>query len=669
MRNYDTPGVYYERTDASGAGIQVLRTDVVGFVGIAERGPIGSPIPIESWRQFEANFGSFIGGGYLAYTVRAFFENGGRRCWVVRVASDLAGTAEVIVKSHTTGAPRWRISAYSPGVWGNELEVELRQTHRGQARSIPRSSTPEYSVASSLAGFSRGTHVCISQVGWPTQWKVISETDPFTNRIYWVHPDRAARGPWDEPLGGFMTDESILIQSVEYSVLVRDRGRLDRVYEGLSLIPHQARYGPYVVAVPNLRDMSEPTQSASNGPELIVIRECEPEEASLNSTMPLDIPVISRLRLQGGADGLTTLSARDFTGEELLPSDDDEARARKVRGIMALNEIGEVAMVAVPDIHVRPVERRRLSPVPCVPDRCLPLHPPDPMPVSVREPDEMPPVFGDEEVFGVESFLVTQCEKRRDRFAILVAPFSTVEHDNLGSAAIRQWRQRFESSFAALYYPWLKVVDPLRDYRSPTRTIPPSGHVAGQFAKGDLSVGVYKAPANIALNWAEDVTVQISDGEHGALNACGVNAIRALPGRGLRVYGARTVSSDIDWRFVNVRRLMLMVEKAIDISLQWVVFEPNDHLTRAKVALVLRSFLHALWQQGALVGSTPDAAFFVKCDDANNPGSERTNGRLLAEIGVAVSQPSEFVLLQVGRVSNALEVYEAGTVASKGQRE
>jgi len=379
--------------------------------------------------------------------------------------------------------------------------------------------------------------------------------------------------------------------------------------------------------------------------------------------------VISRLRLQGGADGLMTLCARDFTGEELLPSDDDEARAYKVRGIMALNEIGEVAMVAVPDIHVRPVERRRQAPVLCVPDPCLPLHPPDPMSVSVRETEELPPVFGDEEVFAVESFLVTQCEKRRDRFAILDAPFSTVEHDNLGSAAILQWRQRFESSFAALYYPWLKVVDPLRDYRSLTRTIPPSGHVAGQFAKGDLSVGVYKAPANIALNWAEDVTAQISDGEHGALNPCGVNAIRVLPGRGLRVYGARTVSSDTDWRFVNVRRLVLMVEKAIDISLQWVVFEPNDHMTRAKVALVLRSFLHALWQQGALMGSTPDAAFFVKCDDANNPGSERTNGRLLAEIGVAVSQPFEFVLLRVGRVSNALEVYDAGTVASKGQRE
>jgi len=667
MKSYDAPGVYFERTDASPPRINSLRTDVAGFVGIAERGPVNAPLPIQSWRQFEAHFGSFIGAGYLAYTVRAFFENGGRRCWVARVASELAETAEVILKSQATSIPRWRISAYSPGAWGNELEVELQQTHRAQAKTIPQAGTSEYSVVTSLAGFARGTHVCLSQAGRPKQWKVVSEADPVTNRMYWIHPHPEARLPYDEPLGGFLAGEPILIESVEYTLLARERGRLVRVYDELSLIPNQRRYGPDVVVGLNLPNNSESIQLVSNGPEPIVIRECKQDQTILNPVMPLDVPPVGRLKLQGGADGLTNLGVRDFTGEEVFPQDDDDVRARKEKGITALNTIEEVSMIAVPDIHIRPVERRTRRPVPCEPDPCLPSQLPEPMQVSVRVPGEMPPVFDDEAVFTVQMFLVNQCEKRRDRFAILDPPFSTAEHDKLGTAAIRQWRRRFESSYAALYYPWLKVVDPLRDPHALTRIIPPSGHVAGQYARGDLSVGVHKAPANIALNWSEDVTAQISESEHGVLNPFGINAIRAFPGRGIRVYGARTVSSDPDWRFVNVRRLMMMIGEAIDAALQWVVFEPNNHVTRTKVTLILRNFLFSLWQQGALMGGTPDAAFFVKCDEANNPSSERANGRLLAEIGVAASQPFEFVILRVGRVNNALEIFEVGTAAPKGQ--
>jgi uncharacterized protein len=136
--------------------------------------------------------------------------------------------------------------------------------------------------------------------------------------------------------------------------------------------------------------------------------------------------------------------------------------------------------------------------------------------------------------------------------------------------------------------------------------------------------------------------------------------IRALPGRGLRILGARTVSSDPDWRFVNVRRLLIMLEKAIDRSVQWAVFEPNDRITRAKLTLSLTSFLLALWQRGALMGDSPDAAFRVRCDEENNPPAARDNGQLLAEVKVAPSQPFEFVVLRVGRVNNEFRTTEVG---------
>jgi phage tail sheath protein FI len=201
-------------------------------------------------------------------------------------------------------------------------------------------------------------------------------------------------------------------------------------------------------------------------------------------------------------------------------------------------------------------------------------------------------------------------------------------------------------------------VNPLRSTASLTRDVPASGHVAGQYARTDFQAGVHKAPANSPVEWVEDVTAAVGNEPHSVLNPLGINVIRVLPGRGIRIFGARTVSSDSDWRFVNVRRLLMMIEKSIDLSMQWAAFEPNDALTRSKVRLALTSFLIALWQQGALMGASAQQAFFVKCDDDNNPARERDQGRLLAEVGVAPSQPFEFIVLRVGRTNNEFEISE-----------
>jgi phage tail sheath protein FI len=673
---YETPGVYYERLDASPPAIAAIRTDIAGFAGIAPRGPLHTPVPVQSWRQFQAYFGDFSGAGYLAYAVRAFFENGGRRCWVVRVASEAAATAEVELSALPAiplppPAPLlWRIRANSPGTWGNALSVRLVETHRAQSMSLPALQPPELvqagkataTVVASVAGFTRGQHVCVRQDGSAPKHKVIHDIDAVLQRIYWL-PRRIEDGrPFESALSGFDLALPVRIESVEYSLLVSERGRLVRVYEGLSLLPWNRAFGPLrlpPITIPDERTAAAQGIAAAPEPiEIVDLRQARKLPAADPEWLwPLDLSSRQSWELKGGAGGLSLLSAADFTGEEPSPFDSDEVVRRKRRGLSALATIEEVAMLAVPDIHIQPIVPPQRAPLPpCPPDPCRvpPLPPPVPTPPAPVE--DLPPRFNETAIYQVQAAMIQQCEQRRDRVALLDPPYSTAQ---AGSRAALEWRSRFDSSYAAFYFPWLRVVDPLRTPASLTREIPPSGHVAGQFARTDLEIGVHKAPANAPLIWVQDVVVPIDDAVHGLLNSSAINAIRSVPGRGIRIAGARTLSSDADWRYVNVRRLLLMIEKAIDLATQWAVFEPNDHFTRAKVSLSLTSFLIALWQRGALMGNTVAAAFFVKCDEANNGPDARANGRLLAEIGVAPSVPYEFVVVRVERTANALEIAEA----------
>jgi phage tail sheath protein FI len=680
MRLYDTPGVYTERTDAAFRQIPSLRTDITGFVGIAARGPLHTPVPLESWHQFEAYFGGFTGQGYLAYAVRAFLENGGRRCWVVRVASEASSTAAVVLDyidpSTKSRVPVWRIEAISPGVWGNDIEITVKETHRLQTFTSVRDNTLEYVTVLSNVGLERGSHVRLKQGGTTLTKAVRDVLHERHVRLVWINREDSPCPPYYVPLVGGDPSQKIYVESIEYTILVREAGILTRVYEGLSLIPEHSRYGPSI-----LRPFRLPFQSERlklpKAPEPIAIVELR-DMGSITEIHPLELRHIDSAgkldlnnatpfarSLNGGSDGLVALRAGNFIGEQVDPTDSDDVRRRKQQGLTALNTIDEVAIVAVPDIHIQPRNLPPVAPLPCNPDICLP-GPPQLASLRPRSLGDLPPRFSDEEVYAVQSAMVTQCELLRDRIALLDPPYSAVKDEKLGSAAIRLWRTRFDSKYAALYYPWIKVSDPLRDKRALTLDIPPSGHVAGQYARADLEIGVHKAPANIPLQWIQDVTAMVGAAEHGVLHPIGINVIKPLPGRGIRIFGARTVSSDQDWRHVNVRRLLMMIEEAVEEAIQWAVFEPNEVFTRAKVALSLRSFLLTLWQGGALVGANPEEAFYVRCDDSNNPPAERANGKLLAEVGVAPSNPFEFVVLRVGRINNAFEIYEESVLATQG---
>jgi uncharacterized protein len=691
MASLSAPGVRFERLDVSAPPVVPLRTDVPGFVGLAERGPLDVPVPIESWRQFEARFGGFIGGGFLAYSVRGFFENGGRRCWVVRVASREplvgaeAASLTVAVAGGNGGAEGWRIRASSAGAWGNAVAVVLRETHAAQTLSDPSRSTTEAAAVLAVDGFARFTAVRVSQEGSTPVFAVVSDVDPVSDRLVWMNADPAARTRYEAPLVGLDVSRTMLIESIEYTLLVFEAGRFVRGYTGLSAVPEHSRYGPRLLgaerpdafasfrptsAQPRAFGLPRPRGPTTDGvarpadlggavpppPEPVVIEELRPQP--LTAFTPLAPTGEAPRLLSGGADGLAHLRPDDFSGNPTsLGSAPD---GRSARGFRALDEVDEVTTVAVPDLHVRPVRVAPQAPLPpCVPDPCLPETASPPTAETRTTTREDPPIFTLEQVARVQAELVDHCEARADRVALLDPPAAAALDPQDGPAVLSAWRQRFSSSYAIVYWPWLRVADPLR--RGEVRDLPPSGHAAGLFARIDLEIGVHRAPANFALEWAQDVTFPANEVVHGELNSRGVNVLRALPGREIRILGARTLFAAGPLRFVPVRRLLIMVRKAIDRSIQWSVFEPNDHQTRAKLRLTVSSFLLSLWQRGALAGATADEAFRVQCDEENNPPTERDNGRLVVDIALAPTHPLEFIILRVGRTENEFEIVESSS--------
>ncbi|MFJ9854692.1 phage tail sheath subtilisin-like domain-containing protein [Streptomyces sp. NPDC101150] len=250
-----------------------------------------------------------------------------------------------------------------------------------------------------------------------------------------------------------------------------------------------------------------------------------------------------------------------------------------------------------------------------------------------------------EHVKAVQLGLVAHCELMGDRMAVLDPPPS------LNARDIRKWRQEvagYDSRYAALYYPWIKVFDPASGQ---SRTVPPSGHMAGIWARNDSERGVHKAPANEIVRGAVDLELQITRGEQDLLNPVGVNCIRAFPGRGIRVWGARTMASDPAWRYLNVRRYFNYLEESILIGTQWVVFEPNDEALWARIRRNISAFLVNEWRSGALFGQRPEDAFYVKCDAETNPVESVDLGRVVCEIGIAPVKPAEFVVFRLAQFS------------------
>jgi uncharacterized protein len=711
MPVYLTPGLYYETVDAGQTRIPTIRTDVAAFIGVAERGPLDTPFAVHSFAQFQAMFGAFRNGPFLAYSAKAFFENGGDKCYIVRVAAPLAVTATDLllpqpadrsfsvvlsVESFAPGAvvtvrqapdiqqdalladvdavtrkltwshplkpefnpalsidfatgnspaegvlldaaglPTLRIRAESPGSWGNRITVAV--AHSSSAATATHKTTQPpgggSSLVDSVTGFQPGTLVKVFQNQSPApplvKYHVVASIDPVHTRIVWVAPLEAA----------YNLANPISFETVEFSLSVYESGKIREVFAQLSLVPAHANYverairegSSHYIRVEDLASISSAPDNLPNA-----------EAPNLKR---------GRLALRAGRDGTAALTPEQFTGD---------FGADQKLGLHAIEDVHGISAVAIPDILMQPQPPVEFAPEPPVPpDPCglCPPDPPDAPPPSLSIVEAIPG-FSEDEILRVQRALVEHCERVHYRIALLDPPVFSKDKEQVEIARIQAWRAQFDSKHAALYFPWVLVYDPLEPRGRLVRAVPPSGHVAGIFARTDFETGVHRAPANQELRWAQDVLTGVDAATQGILNPAGINCIRSFPGRGLLLYGARTVSSLPAWRFVNVRRLFNMIEEATEDALQWTVFEPNNQILRRMVILALTSFLMGLWSKGALKGKRAEEVFEIRCDDVNNPASAIDNGQLIVDVAAAPVIPAEFVVFRVGRAQDTLKVTE-----------
>jgi len=332
-----------------------------------------------------------------------------------------------------------------------------------------------------------------------------------------------------------------------------------------------------------------------------------------SATPPLDMPQdCEDVPLQGGDDSIDDLSVDDFVGM---------AGAFGERtGLAALELVPDVDLLAAPD--------------------CLWLF--------RRNRGKQGLAFSTlKDVLVLHEAMISQCERMQNRFAILSSPFP----DDLERT--REYRLLFDTNFAALYFPWLIV-----EKGGEKVEVPPCGHVAGIFARCDENFGVFRSPANEVIEYAGDLTMILHEEDLGMLNAEGICCLKSASARGLRVFGARVMTSDPQYRYVSVRRTMNAVRRAIEEYLQWVVFEPNMPSLWKTITRHITGFLTELWRKGYFVGATPEEAFYVKCDDETNPQEERDAGRLHVEVGVAPVRPAEFIMV---RLAQEMHMEEKGT--------
>jgi phage tail sheath protein FI len=340
------------------------------------------------------------------------------------------------------------------------------------------------------------------------------------------------------------------------------------------------------------------------GSQLIQVSWADPVA---DTARPTNAP-FAQLTAVAGVDGTAPIGAGDYQGGPMVL---DPGRAPVNVGLAGIELIDEVALVCVPD------EATAVLPVP---DQ-----------VALREA------------------IVNQCELLKDRFAVMSVP---ANQSNV--ANVLPFR---DTSYAAIYYPWIRVLDTRTGL---TLLVPPSGHVTGIYARTDIERGVHKAPANEVVRGilTTDITptelpleFKVTKGQQDILNPRGINVIRDFRAdlRGIRVWGARTMSSNPQWKYVNVRRLFIFVEESIDQGTQWVVFEPNDYTTWARVVRSVTNFLTTVWRSGALMGLTAEEAFFVKCDRTTMSQDDIDNGRLIVLVGIAPVKPAEFVIFRISQ--------------------
>jgi uncharacterized protein len=722
---YTTPGIYQAPAPPP-VDLRLVRTDIAGFFGFAERGPVvaasdadvttrlAAAAKLESWDDFRMKFGGFIAGGYLAYAVRGFFGTGGKTCYVVRVGAAKTPATTSSLPLPAAVPPKfltYLAASVTPGNNTVQLDssavvsvgdlIAIGDPERGECLSvasivdnqtvtveplpISAHATGElvYGVtgAALSAAVAQGAQdlqlvtakcfhdgdLVLVQGGGLSEIRVVA-AEPAGSTIHLSlglkskngYPagsilrryvaafalSAASAGSWGDRIG---LQIKPITQGAQETAITQFSLRIVVGQGDDTAQPAQEEFYPLVSLNPNDPPEISIFNVLGNGNSQIVTITAPKKIDSTNDTLlygvgPLATGAVS---LQGGSDG--TLAS--------VVSSSDFQAALDVLGL-----VDEVAILCCPDAVGPPppsLGHATVTPAP----KGSPCQDTSSIPTPVAQ---MPPPApaGNWSAVDIQNAMIAQCESLRYRVAVLDTPMSRVaDSTSMQPSEVLKWFQNrlFDpqgAKFAGVYYPWLQVPDEL-EIDGPSRAVPPCGHVAGVYAYTDIQYGVRKPPGNVALDFITDVDLPISDAQQGPLNNVGINAIRAFAGRGIRVWGARAVSQDYDWRFIHTRRLLSMIEDSVEKSMQWTVFRPNNADLRRTLTHSLNVFLRTIWLQGGLKGTTPADGYFVKCDDTNNPQTVIDAGQLVCQVGVAIAVPMEFLVFQITRSVEGSQVVEA----------
>ncbi len=507
------------------------------------------------------------------------------------------------------------VQALDAGAWGNRLRIAVQDETTGlvsRTTVTARVNATTIRLASA-AGLEPGTVLELldpadhSPVGDPVKVDAVARTADYTVTL--ATPGMSAQQT------AVFNNRGLEARSREFQLSVYllrqpdpamptrdDTVIASETFRHLSMDPRHPRYLETIIgAIGGALRLSDRRPEGAS--EYIRVRDLNPSQAlrlgaeALVDILPTGVQRPARHQVEHGDDSILTLSDNTYIGSDAA---DPENRT----GLHTLRNVEEISLVAIPG--------------------------------QFRA--------------AIQQALINHCETMRYRFAVMDGP--PPPNDSLNDVQVQ--RQQFDTKYAALYYPWLLIQEPFPANLAQIRDfpIPPSGHTLGIYARTDIERGVHKAPANEVVRGIRGLQRSLSKGEHDILNPSpvNINVIRDFRrnNRGIRVWGGRVITSDTDWKYVNVRRLLIFIEHSIDRGLQWVVFEPNAEPLWARVRRTISNFLTVVWRNGALEGTKPEEAFFVKCDRTTMTQTDIDNGRLICVIGVAPVKPAEFVIIRIG---------------------
>ncbi len=678
MPEYLAPGVFVEETSFRHKPIEGVSTSTTAFIGPTRDGPIlGDPPLLTSYQEYQEVYGGMdpleFGGSssddtinFVAQAVRSYFEEGGHRLYVARTFAPLAhndesGNPQIIGGDWSDGIARWsdaeldstpgtplgeiQIRARYPGAIGNRL---LTLTFHMGPNILDATQNPV------LRGVERFEVVWVSFAGGGQQ-------PSGASRLYWVdrvfdaqgQPGYRLRVAGDDPrqtpgphtiqndqLPTVLSDVRVLSVSVTIEGRGRFQGRFDfpKTYEDLTFHPGQlaptarrtltdafdsapsrqstALYVPIVLQTAHTdgaqvaAELAQRSNLANTGSILDALADTVTGFHLTSDSQPRQVPVTqqmlsTRIELRGGNDGLRP-TADEYQGVEagngsLFYIDGPQGTKS---GLLTLEDIEDVSILAAPGSTFGGLNGYQLN------------------------------------ARTITGLLLSHCERMRYRVAVLDSPDGAIVGE------IRDERARLDSKYGALYYPWVRAFDPISENEI---ALPPSGYVTGIYARSDTERGVHKAPANEVIRLATGFETLINKGQQEVLNPLGINCLRFFEGRGFRVWGARGITSDGEWKYINLRRNFAYLGRSIELGTQWAVFEPNAEELWSNVRRAVEDFLYNEWKNTRLMGVTPEEAFFVRCDRTTMTQDDIDNGRLICLVGVALLKPAEFVIFRIGQ--------------------